>query len=364
MKKMQYLVAAMTMAVSLAAITQSVEAASPYVETISASTTSAPANNSSTITFTITSKRYRCSKQYPSPPAPSPYYVYPSSDTSECNSVTSGYSSTPYNLSPAVLIPNSWNYTISASGSGNTLSATSVKTNASGYATVTLRSSVAGSKTVKLISNVKGSYTVDSVTVNFTAVSSPTSSTPTTSPTQTAPTTNPTTTTKPAPAAPKVDEVMVSGTKVDTAKPITIAQDKPLALSGKTIPNGTVTLTIHSTPRTVTVKADKNGNWTYTVTDLEAGDHYVEAKVTDPTTKKTSAATKLLSFKVAAAATPITTTTFTPAKSSGSSGAIIVIGSVALLAIVATIALYVRKRLHDKRMSGHLPPADMGNPSS
>lgn len=85
-----------------------------------------------------------------------------------------------------------------------------------------------------------------------------------------------------------------------TATTVVLPLDKPLVLSGKTVANGVVNLTIHSAVRTATVTADANGNWTYTVTGLEAGQHHVDATVTDPATKQTSASVTLAAFTVAA----------------------------------------------------------------
>jgi hypothetical protein len=110
-----------------------------------------------------------------------------------------------------------------------------------------------------------------------------------------------------SPKSPTVDKIKVGDSEVSTKDPIEINSDEPLVLSGKTVPNGLITLTIHSDPYTVTTKADKNGNWSYTITDLPAGDHYVEASVKDPKTKKTSKIGKLLSFTVASADSPAST---------------------------------------------------------
>ncbi len=62
---------------------------------------------------------------------------------------------------------------------------------------------------------------------------------------------------------------------VQTAKP---------AISGKAAPGSTITLTIYSTPQTVVVTADANGNWIYTpTTPLDPGPHSVVATATDTT---------------------------------------------------------------------------------
>lgn len=55
-------------------------------------------------------------------------------------------------------------------------------------------------------------------------------------------------------------------------------------IRGVAAPGATITLTIYSTPRTVTVTADADGNWAYTPdTALEAGPHNIVASVSDQT---------------------------------------------------------------------------------
>ena len=70
-------------------------------------------------------------------------------------------------------------------------------------------------------------------------------------------------------------------------------------ISGKATPGSTVTLTIYSTPQTVVVTADANGNWIYTpTTPLDPGPHSVVATATTPTG---STQTTTTSFVVAGA---------------------------------------------------------------
>jgi hypothetical protein len=110
----------------------------------------------------------------------------------------------------------------------------------------------------------------------------------TTSITFTAPATNTTTAAKPAvtaqtpsadPAAPAVPALTVLKVGGEEIKPEEAPQKQlqvgqPVVFSGKTIPNGKVTLTFHSDPFTDTVTADANGDWNYTLTkDLGTGDH-------------------------------------------------------------------------------------------
>ncbi|HET9850184.1 MAG TPA: Ig-like domain-containing protein [Candidatus Saccharimonadales bacterium] len=114
-----------------------------------------------------------------------------------------------------------------------------------------------------------------------------------------------------------LEAIQVAGVKLDASKPVTLMQSQPLVLSGTTVPNAVVTLTIHSTPRTVTTTADKNGSWSYTVTGLAPGNHYVEAAVTNPATKQTTQPIKLVSFTITSAVAAVK-----PAKKSGGSGAL------------------------------------------
>lgn len=76
--------------------------------------------------------------------------------------------------------------------------------------------------------------------------------------------------------SPAINLAIVSPTQDATA-----TEDKPV-IRGKATPGAIITLTIYSTPRTVTVTADINGNWVYTPdTALESGPHNIVASVTD-----------------------------------------------------------------------------------
>jgi len=77
-----------------------------------------------------------------------------------------------------------------------------------------------------------------------------------------------------------------------------LATDMP-TFGGVASPGATITLTIQSTPQTVVVTADANGNWTYTpTTPLEEGQHTISALTTDPATGASQTSTT--SFVVAA----------------------------------------------------------------
>lgn len=78
------------------------------------------------------------------------------------------------------------------------------------------------------------------------------------------------------PSTPSASLSIVSPTNEETT-----TEDTP-TIRGKAAPNATITLTIYSSPRTVTVTSDGSGTWSYTPdTPLEAGPHNIVASVTD-----------------------------------------------------------------------------------
>jgi hypothetical protein len=122
-----------------------------------------------------------------------------------------------------------------------------------------------------------------------------------------------------------------------SASPFGIDQNKPLTLYGHTVANGLVTLTIHSIPKTVTTTADKDGNWSYTVSGLEPGSHTVQASVKDPATGQTSSPSQLLAFTVKAVPKAVANTELALAKKS--SKLPLILGVIVLL-VLAGIAYY------------------------
>jgi len=228
---------------------------------------------------------------------------------------TDTYGSHPHTLDPNYCAANGYGTAtetgtdvsgaaITISGSGNTVSASQIVTDSSGHGSFTIKSTVAESKTITISSYLPATpaNTFTTATVAF-AVPVAATPAPVAKPAASQPTPTPTPVPTPAPsvappATPSLVSAQVGGAAVDSAKPVVVNEHKPLVLSGKTIPGGVVTLVIHSTPKTVTTTADKNGDWTYTVTGLEVGSHYVEASVADPATGKASPVAKLLSFSV------------------------------------------------------------------
>lgn len=196
----------------------------------------------------------------------------------------------------------------------------------------------------------------------FDSTGSPASTPPSTSTSSTKSSTTQSTTTPAATAAPtaanaagaapnlSLDGIKVSGgngtvkVNADTVKTVVLPLATPLVLSGKTVPNGIVNLTIHSTLRTASVTADANGNWTYTVTGLEAGQHHVDATVTDPVTKQTSSSVTLAAFTVAAKSAPNAIATVAASKSKQSSMLPVAVASVIVLVLIAGAVFWWLKR--------------------
>lgn len=90
----------------------------------------------------------------------------------------------------------------------------------------------------------------------------------------------------PSPASQSASLAIISPTNEGTA-----TADTP-TIRGVAAPGATITLTIYSTPRTVTVTADADGNWVYTPdTALETGPHNIVASVSDDQTGQTETAT-------------------------------------------------------------------------
>lgn len=95
-----------------------------------------------------------------------------------------------------------------------------------------------------------------------------------------------------------ISEAQVAGKTVATDKSFDVNKNDIIKITGQTVANGLVALTIHSSPKTDTVTADANGKWTYSIEGLDPGSHYIEATVTNPKTSKVSTPVKLLSFNV------------------------------------------------------------------
>ncbi len=255
-----------------------------------------------------------------------------------------------YHVSGEVPDANDACYGISVTGSGNNLSASNLTTDNTGNAQVTLNSSVAETKTVNVNCN-NGTYIIASQTITFSAAPAQITPTPTSKPSvaKTPAVTTPTPTSAPtteatAPTAPIFNIILAGSTIASTDTP-TVQSNKPIVLSGTTLPNGVVNISVHSALHTYTVTADKSGNWTYTVptADLPPGTHHIDATVTDPATGKTSPSSQVLAFSLAKVLIPAST--IAPKSKAGNSSTLTTIAAIvgSLVVLFALLTAYIWK---------------------
>lgn len=261
----------------------------------SASATSATANSSNTITFSVFVFRYVCPDGN--------IFVWPNCPDGSMSTQKQGEPNHQVGIftSATGLIyggtqswPNGVHY---------------VTTGSDGKASFTVASSSEGVKSLKISLAENGEANSDdavakTLSVTFNAPQN-TSTTPKKTTTTPAPAPQPVEPTPPA--TPQATTFTVGNEVVADTTKLTFKEDEPFTLKGTTVPNGVVKLFIFSTPREATVTADAQGNWSYVVQDIEAGDHHVEVEVTDPTTQKTSARNTIATFTVTAAQAAITT---------------------------------------------------------
>jgi hypothetical protein len=101
------------------------------------------------------------------------------------------------------------------------------------------------------------------------------------------------------PASSTVKET--SAYKVEDVK---LTVDKKITISGKVLPNSYTTLYIYSTPIIVTVKADANGDWQYTLDkELDDGEHTIYTATVNNTGKILAKSSAFTFVKTAEAAT-------------------------------------------------------------
>jgi hypothetical protein len=151
------------------------------------------------------------------------------------------------------------------------------------------------------------------------------------------------------PAALALDKVAVDGDKINTSKPVSVDKSKPVTLSGYTVANGEINLTIHSLVRNEIARANASGLWTYTVSDLDPGNHEIDATVTDPATHLTSAPATLLKFAVTGAAATVNSVNKVQAKpvtkkNNSHSIAMIVLAILILAAVGGAVFWMLKKR--------------------
>ncbi len=104
------------------------------------------------------------------------------------------------------------------------------------------------------------------------------------------------------PDVPSLNSAKVNGQSMNIGTNFSINKGHSLELSGQTIAGGLITIYLHSDLQTFTTVADSTGAWSYTISDIESGSHYIEAEVKDPTSSKTSERKQILEFTVLDAA--------------------------------------------------------------
>ncbi len=128
-------------------------------------------------------------------------------------------------------------------------------------------------------------------------------------------------------AASGSSEASASALKILSPTKDSSTSDATPLIQGKAPAGTRVTITIYSTPQTVVVTADGNGNWSYTpATELEPGPHSIVATSQNPTTGTTQ--TTNTSFVVAAAG-----------ESSASESAIPIAGNINLTLILVSLGI-------------------------
>ena len=100
----------------------------------------------------------------------------------------------------------------------------------------------------------------------------------------------------------KVEGTLKAGDTIETVK--TKEGEKVLKFTGHALPNTYVTVYVYSEPIVLTIKTDRDGNWSYVLDKpLDQGDHIVYVAVTDNTGKVAAKSAPLLFTQTAEAAT-------------------------------------------------------------
>lgn len=98
--------------------------------------------------------------------------------------------------------------------------------------------------------------------------------------------------------APKVVDIVNGGEKEGKSGQLQVIEGTSFTLKGSAKPETQVLLTVYSEPKDFTVTSNEEGSWELAMpTDLEAGDHYVEASLVEASSSATTKA-KILEFQV------------------------------------------------------------------
>jgi hypothetical protein len=138
------------------------------------------------------------------------------------------------------------------------------------------------------------------------------------------------------------------GTLVTKSPTVEIKKSEALSLVGHTTPFGMITLTIHSNPRTIKIRANADGYWNYIVMGLSAGNHYIEGTVTNPSTKQVSKAVKLLAFQVQPGSVAVTKANINDNSTSDAIIAVLVVATTVSLLLVRQRKLLRSREINKK----------------
>lgn len=156
------------------------------------------------------------------------------------------------------------------------------------------------------------------------------------------------------------------GNMVETGEVETVPDAGEIVFSGTALPNSIVTLYIFSTPIVVTVKADANGEWTYTLDqELEDGEHNVFVASVDTTGRilaksdpipfvKTAAAVEFVNSDVIGAAAPTRDGFLT--------NNFLLIASIILVVVIAVVLIVVGMKNDDDETTPGMPVTSPSTP--
>lgn len=144
------------------------------------------------------------------------------------------------------------------------------------------------------------------------------------------------------------------GDNAPDAKPLPTA-----VISGRGLPNSFVTLFVYSNPVVVTIKTDKDGNWSYTFDkEIEDGEHEVYVGVTDNAGRVVAKSEPTRFIKTAEAFTPVDADTElavvgqTERQSLVSPNILLLVGSLSIVSIgVILILLGLHLRTREKKFA-------------
>lgn len=202
---------------------------------------------------------------------------------------------------------------------------------------------------------------VDGENKSFTFTAAPTGTCNTPPPaTATQPTANNPTQQQSSSAAlspPEITRVMLDGKEITAGKTPQIKAGQSFVLEGRTVPNATVVVTVHSDPITSKVAADGAGLWKFAISslkELEPGNHQVEVSAIDAESGKESVKRAVLSFSFVSAEDKTKNTSKSPSKASEGtkkSNLLALMLAAAVILLLGGLGWYLWHRNHMKSAS-------------